>query len=227
MCLEVGKKISQPQTQRNLLLYSGTGAQVQLKKLFGATQHHSATCHCHQPNSHSSWAWAQIVSEASTRVAKHVAMLARSPIRLFNGIRSLPQGCTPRFWALKSTVNGIGSMSTRAGSLAQSERNACQIVPGFLSEALAATARRHYDSRFADGRNTEERHFGFDLWHIEGSFTAFRTPAVDFFGDVLWVELETSLVAFGRRELGCQAITPPWLSVYLDGCEQRLHTDVW
>lgn len=22
----------------------------------------------------------------------------------------------------------------------------------------------------------------------------------------------------GRRELGCRAVTPPWLSVYTDGC---------
>ena len=32
-------------------------------------------------------------------------------------------------------------------------------------------------------------------------------------------------MSFGQRQLGMNAITPPWISCYLDGCEQRLHTD--
>ena len=32
---------------------------------------------------------------------------------------------------------------------------------------------------------------------------------------------------YGQKELGCNSITQPWLSYYIDGCEQRMHTDSW
>ena len=34
------------------------------------------------------------------------------------------------------------------------------------------------------------------------------------------------LGAWSSRNLGCTAITPPWLSYYVEGCEQKLHSDV-
>jgi len=110
--------------------------------------------------------------------SNRVAMLASSQSKSNHlPIRSSSRGRIPRFWALQSTLNSVKSASTRAKKIALSKRNACLVAPSVLSEAVATAARRYYDSRFADGRNTEERHFGFDLWHIEGSFTAFRTPA--------------------------------------------------
>jgi hypothetical protein len=110
--------------------------------------------------------------------SNRVAMLASSQSKSNHlPIRSSSRGRIPRFWALQSTLNSVKSASTRAKKIALSKRNACLVAPSVLSEAVVTAARRYYDSRFADGRNTEERHFGFDLWHIEGSFTAFRTPA--------------------------------------------------
>jgi hypothetical protein len=159
-------------------------------------------------------------------------MLARRQARVLYPSLGPTLCRSARGWAARRAAQRANTRQTEPASsaaegLAASVRNSCLVVPSVLSEHLASTARQHYDGLFADGRNTQERHFGFDLWHIEGSFTAFRTPAADFFGSELWASLEASLAAFGRRELGCQAITPPWLSVYLDGCEQRLHTDVW
>ena len=34
------------------------------------------------------------------------------------------------------------------------------------------------------------------------------------------------LVAWGRETLGCHDISPPWLSLYVDGCRQELHGDL-
>lgn len=54
-----------------------------------------------------------------------------------------------------------------------------------------------------------------------------RTPAENYFGPEKFTELVEALSKFGQEKLGCTAISPPWLSVYVDGCEQRYHTDSW
>lgn len=54
-----------------------------------------------------------------------------------------------------------------------------------------------------------------------------RTPAENYFGPEGFTELLEALTKFGQEKLGCTAISPPWLSVYVDGCEQRYHTDSW
>lgn len=54
-----------------------------------------------------------------------------------------------------------------------------------------------------------------------------RTPAENYFGPEGFTELLDALTKFGQERLGCTAISPPWLSVYVDGCEQRYHTDSW
>lgn len=54
-----------------------------------------------------------------------------------------------------------------------------------------------------------------------------RTPAETYFGPEGFEQLLEALTKFGQEKLGCTAISPPWLSVYVDGCEQRYHTDSW
>ena len=58
-------------------------------------------------------------------------------------------------------------------------------------------------------------------------YTLVRTPADQFFGETDYAAFCDALTEFGQRELGCNAITQPWLSYYVDGCEQRMHTDSW
>ena len=55
---------------------------------------------------------------------------------------------------------------------------------------------------------------------LEGEDKEAAEAAEDLFGPLC--EL---LTTFGQRQLGMNAITPPWLSCYVDGSEQRLHTD--
>ena len=57
-------------------------------------------------------------------------------------------------------------------------------------------------------------------------YTLHRTQAASYFDEDAFAALTDALTAFGQRELGCRAISPPWLSFYVDGCEQRLHADV-
>ena len=39
-------------------------------------------------------------------------------------------------------------------------------------------------------------------------------------------KLEAALTAYGREQLGCDGISPIWLSYYVTGCRQELHADV-
>lgn len=53
-----------------------------------------------------------------------------------------------------------------------------------------------------------------------------RTPAYHFFPDELYMKLHKELIYWGRKNLGCWDISPPWLSYYVNGCRQDLHSDV-
>ncbi len=68
--------------------------------------------------------------------------------------------------------------------------------------------------------------FVWDYWHVPGQYTALRTPAWTFFPPDLYARFHARLVWWGRRTLGCHDVSPPWLSVYVEGCGQELHGDL-
>jgi hypothetical protein len=98
------------------------------------------------------------------------------------------------------------------------------IFDGFAPEARAM--RRVFDERFDDPRKARGDRFVWDFWHVPGQYTHLRTPAWTYFPRALYRAFHERLVRFGRRVLGCHDISPPWLSCYVDGCEQRLHGDL-
>jgi hypothetical protein len=98
------------------------------------------------------------------------------------------------------------------------------IVDRFAPEARAL--RRVFDERFAEPRSTRADRFVWDWWHVPGQYTALRTPAWTYFPRALYERFHRRLVAWGRQTLGCHDISPPWLSLYLDGCRQELHGDL-
>jgi hypothetical protein len=99
-----------------------------------------------------------------------------------------------------------------------------QVVDGFAPQAKAL--RAHFDARFEDPRQTHANRFVWDLWHVPGQYTALRTPAYTFFPPQVYDAFHQRLVWWGRRVLGCHDVSPPWLSCYVNGCEQRLHGDL-
>lgn len=104
-------------------------------------------------------------------------------------------------------------------------RRATQIlVPEFSKHARVL--RNYFDERFADPRSTDGGRFVWDYWHVPGQYTALRTPAWHFFPTPLYRELHEALVIWGRKNLGCHDISPPWLSCYVEGCRQELHGDL-
>ena len=56
-------------------------------------------------------------------------------------------------------------------------------------------------------------------------YTMLRTAAADYFEPDLFDAICEELTLYGRQQLGCDAITPPWLALYTDGCSQNFHTD--
>ncbi|RMG06974.1 MAG: 2OG-Fe(II) oxygenase [Planctomycetota bacterium] len=99
-----------------------------------------------------------------------------------------------------------------------------RVVDGFYSEAQAL--RAVFDERFAETRSTRGDRFVWDYWHVPDQYTLLRTPAWEYFPAALYEAFHTHLVTWGRRTLGCWDVSPPWLSCYVEGCEQHLHSDV-
>ena len=98
------------------------------------------------------------------------------------------------------------------------------VVDRFADEARAL--RKTFDERFAEPRSTRADRFVWDWWHVPGQYTALRTPAWTYFPRRVYEAFHRRLVAWGRETLGCHDISPPWLSLYIDGCRQELHGDL-
>ncbi len=86
--------------------------------------------------------------------------------------------------------------------------------------------RAEFARRFHDPKETRGDRFVWDFWHVPDQYTLVRTPAEHFFSRQLYGAFLRDLGAWARETLGCNAITPPWLSYYVEGCEQKLHSDV-
>lgn len=90
----------------------------------------------------------------------------------------------------------------------------------------APRLRAEFDARFRDPSQTQSSRFVWDYWHVPGQYTLLRTPAYHYFSPDLYAKFHERLVMWGRRHLGCWDISPPWLSCYVEGCRQELHSDV-
>jgi hypothetical protein len=97
-------------------------------------------------------------------------------------------------------------------------------VPGFFGRAN--DLRSLFEERVGPSREGSESRFVWDYWHIPGQYTYFRTPALSIIPPSLLAEFTTALRAWGREHLGTERVTMPWLSFYIEGCRQELHSDV-
>ncbi len=98
------------------------------------------------------------------------------------------------------------------------------IKDGFYDQARAL--RGVFDERFGEVRSTRADRFVWDYWHVPDQYTLLRTPAWEYFPEALYRRFHEALVLWGRRTLGCWDVSPPWLSCYVEGCQQHLHSDV-
>jgi len=85
--------------------------------------------------------------------------------------------------------------------------------------------RREFDQNFKDPHHAHPKRFVWDFWHIPGEYTVMRTPAYHYFQARLYNSFHSHLVSWGRQNLGCHDVSPPWLSCYVSGCRQEEHVD--
>ena len=102
--------------------------------------------------------------------------------------------------------------------------NHYQIHKNFSKQAKAL--RTEFENNFKDPRKTDSKRFVWDYWFFENQYHLIRTPAFHYFSKNLYANFHSELVQWGRENLGCHDISPPWLSYYVDGCYQNLHSDV-
>ena len=99
-----------------------------------------------------------------------------------------------------------------------------KIVPSFFDRATEL--RRHFEEKVGPSRESTENRFVWDYWHIPGQFTYFRTPALNVIPPSLVAGFTEALRRWGHENLGSVRVTVPWLSYYIEGCRQELHSDV-
>lgn len=97
------------------------------------------------------------------------------------------------------------------------------IVDDFYPKAKSL--RQTFDRKFHDPLNTASERFVWDFWHVPGEYTHLRTPAFHYFPKKDYEAFHRFLVRWGRENLGCHDISPPWLSCYIQGCRQNPHRD--
>lgn len=86
--------------------------------------------------------------------------------------------------------------------------------------------REEFVANFKNSKSTDSKRFVWDYWYDNGQYNLIRTPAYLYFNEKNYQNFHSFLVQWGRENLGCHDISPPWLSYYIDGCHQRLHSDV-
>eukprot|EP00188_Purpureofilum_apyrenoidigerum_P001285 Plantae.Rhodophyta-Purpureofilum_apyrenoidigerum.ctg1690.p1 GENE.Plantae.Rhodophyta-Purpureofilum_apyrenoidigerum.ctg1690~~Plantae.Rhodophyta-Purpureofilum_apyrenoidigerum.ctg1690.p1 ORF type:complete len:349 (-),score=27.31 Plantae.Rhodophyta-Purpureofilum_apyrenoidigerum.ctg1690:75-1121(-) len=118
----------------------------------------------------------------------------------------------------------VARMGSRAARTDRVESQHLIVVDQFLTSA--DELRRSYDQKFSDPMRMDGDRFVWDLWHVPDQYTLLRTPAQDFFPPDLYRSLESQLVDYGEKVLGCRSLSPLWLSYYVNGCGQELHADV-
>ena len=98
------------------------------------------------------------------------------------------------------------------------------IVPNFYEKAKKL--RGQFDSTFQDPKEPNQERFLWDYWHVPGQYTMLRTPAYNFFQEELYIPLHEKIMQWGQEYLGCNEISPTWMSCYIDGCQQEIHADI-
>jgi hypothetical protein len=111
----------------------------------------------------------------------------------------------------------------RSTAIAASTLDPVAVVP-FFAEADAMRAA--FDERVGPSRTVGPERFVWDYWHVPGQYSYFRTPARRFFPPDVYRRFVAALREWGDLHLGAVRITEPWLSWYIDGCRQELHSDV-
>jgi hypothetical protein len=100
------------------------------------------------------------------------------------------------------------------------------ILDDFLPHDQALEMRRQIDAHFAEPhKHTPDRHQLWNYWHVPGLYTYLRTLPEKVIERALVDRFVQGLTIWSEYMLGLGHVTRPYLSLYVDGCEQKLHND--
>jgi hypothetical protein len=100
------------------------------------------------------------------------------------------------------------------------------ILDDFLPRAEAVAMRRQINDHFAEPeRHMPDRHQVWNYWHVPGLYTYLRTQPEKVIERAHVARFVEALTVWAHYMLGLGHVTWPYLSLYVDGCEQKLHND--
>ena len=99
-----------------------------------------------------------------------------------------------------------------------------RVLSNFSKQAYLL--RKFFEQQFKNPHANHSHRFVWDYWAVANQYRHLRTPAYDYFPEALYMTFHRKLVEWGRENLGCHDISPPWLSLYVDGHFQNWHADV-
>jgi hypothetical protein len=96
----------------------------------------------------------------------------------------------------------------------------------FLPQALAEPLRQAIDEHFAEpNRHSADIHQVWNYWYVPDLYTYLRTRPEKVIPKPLVERFHDALSLWARETLGMGHVTWPYLSLYVDGCQQGLHND--
>ena len=100
------------------------------------------------------------------------------------------------------------------------------ILDDFLPRAEAVAMRQQINSHFAEPhKHRADRHQIWNYWHVPGLYTYLRTTPEKVIERPLVARFVQALTVWSQYMLGLGHVTWPYLSLYVDGCEQKIHND--
>jgi hypothetical protein len=98
-------------------------------------------------------------------------------------------------------------------------------VDNFLPDALAWEMRAAIDKHFADPYKQTGEHQVWNYWYVPDMYTFMRTQPDKVIPRELMERFQAALTAWAWKTLGLGYVTNPYLSLYVDGCQQSIHND--
>jgi hypothetical protein len=99
-------------------------------------------------------------------------------------------------------------------------------VDDFLPLSLAEQLRAHIDQHFDEPhRHSADIHQVWNYWYVPDLYTYLRTKPEKLIPRALVQRFHDAISRWARETLGMAKVHWPYLSLYVDGCQQGLHND--
>ncbi len=98
-------------------------------------------------------------------------------------------------------------------------------VDNFLPDDLAREMRAAIDRHFANPYKQTAEHQVWNYWFVPDMYTFLRTAPDKVMGRELLDRFHAALSSWAWNVLGLGNVTYPYLSLYVDGCQQSIHND--